>query len=545
VLPTSSGGGVTWPLLWPMGFAAGAGNGTGQLVLQNRGNVDAPLQLRIDGPVVNPAVYHQETGKLLTLQITVAVGDYLLIDTEARTVLLNGTASRRSAVVQGSTWPAMVPGTNTLRITGTQGVSPTVNFAANPDASGITGTTVVRTNLFQNPIFWLNGNFAAAAPGTGGTAAGARQSAQSGWGYGVTTSFRTTWSVATSAVSGGFSFGFMPGIVGTGGFVPYSMAMQVRCSKVQRVRPRIDWYTAGSVFISSTNGPDTVLAANTVTDLQVTAALAPATATQAIGVVEAVVGTSGTTWAVGNWLEFTAVHLEQTNQPLVINAGGVPFTGTFWGDFAPGSYSQPETTFAWTGTAHGSTSTMSLPGVTGYSGTGSGAGAGKAGIITLGGSGATVVAGQKSPPDAPVPGLTKAMVTFAANGGNSALVGIVNGLAPSTQYTWSAYLWLPAGCTYTFIYITASSGSTFWDSPALNASTQTGAWYRLSTVATTDATGALACYAVVIPDGNKGTDRVYATGFLLEQGTALNSYSDTTHPRYVPQLVATARSAWL
>lgn len=111
LLLPSAASGFGFNLAMPFGFGSGGIGGDAQLT--NLGNVDAPLVVRINGPVTNPTV--GINGRTLQLTTTVAAGDFLLIDMEARTVLLNGTASRRSAVVAGSSWPNVPPGTSTLQ----------------------------------------------------------------------------------------------------------------------------------------------------------------------------------------------------------------------------------------------------------------------------------------------------------------------------------------------------------------------------------------------------------------------------------------------
>jgi hypothetical protein len=110
-LPSSGSSGMGFPTGFPFGF--GSGGVGGDVSLLNSGNVDTPLSLRINGPVTNPVV--SVNGVALSLSIDVAAGDYLLIDTESGTVLLNGSAGRRSAVVDGSRFPLAPPGVSTLQ----------------------------------------------------------------------------------------------------------------------------------------------------------------------------------------------------------------------------------------------------------------------------------------------------------------------------------------------------------------------------------------------------------------------------------------------
>lgn len=111
-LPAASGTGLTWPLTWPLSW--GIAQSDSQFIT-NDGNFDAPVSIRIDGPVLNPRIENLTLGKTIELDIDVAVGDYLDIDPDARTVLLNGTASRYSSLTQASQWWLLEPGPNEVR----------------------------------------------------------------------------------------------------------------------------------------------------------------------------------------------------------------------------------------------------------------------------------------------------------------------------------------------------------------------------------------------------------------------------------------------
>lgn len=111
-LPSSSGG-LTWPVTWPVKWTGIAASGV--LSINNPGNVPAPLLLRIDGPVTAPTILHVASGTALTLasSYTVPAGSFLLIDTEARTVLEGGTASRNGWITSRG-WFQLDPGPNDL-----------------------------------------------------------------------------------------------------------------------------------------------------------------------------------------------------------------------------------------------------------------------------------------------------------------------------------------------------------------------------------------------------------------------------------------------
>ena len=113
-LPFSSGGLVrpsTWPRTWT-GIS-----GTGQIIINNPGNTQAPVWLRIDGPL--PAGGHSVThqGKQQTLTFGTAMeleaGGFLTVDMERREVLAQGQ-SARSGYVTSRGWFTLDPGDNLI-----------------------------------------------------------------------------------------------------------------------------------------------------------------------------------------------------------------------------------------------------------------------------------------------------------------------------------------------------------------------------------------------------------------------------------------------
>lgn len=102
-------GGLTFPVLFPVGF--GGGGIGGFLNVVNAGPFECRPLLVITGPCTNPTVANLSIGGApqLTFAITMAVGDTLTIDTDLQTVVYRtaGTSqgvSRRNALVAGSTW---------------------------------------------------------------------------------------------------------------------------------------------------------------------------------------------------------------------------------------------------------------------------------------------------------------------------------------------------------------------------------------------------------------------------------------------------------
>ncbi len=101
------------------GFRSYGDAGTsGRLTAVNEGASAAFPVLRLDGPVANPAIEDVTSGGILQLDATLQAGEYLLIDTRSRAVLLGGSAPRRSWVRAGSVWPVLEPGSNELAYRG-------------------------------------------------------------------------------------------------------------------------------------------------------------------------------------------------------------------------------------------------------------------------------------------------------------------------------------------------------------------------------------------------------------------------------------------
>lgn len=105
--------GLQFPLQFPLNFGAGS---SGAAQVMNRGTAPAPWSAMITGPTPSPQITHVESGQFIRLQnFTVQEGDFLVIDSKLRTILLNGTGSRRGYLDPASDWFALQPGNNTIR----------------------------------------------------------------------------------------------------------------------------------------------------------------------------------------------------------------------------------------------------------------------------------------------------------------------------------------------------------------------------------------------------------------------------------------------
>lgn len=115
--PASSGSNN--PLTAGMYFGGGAG--APNLITNNGWTTTYPL-ITIQGPAINPQITNVTAGAFLKVDTTLGSQDTLVINTDLRTVTLNGI-SRRALLNNASTWFAAPPGTSyyTFTATGTDG----------------------------------------------------------------------------------------------------------------------------------------------------------------------------------------------------------------------------------------------------------------------------------------------------------------------------------------------------------------------------------------------------------------------------------------
>lgn len=113
VLPVTEEG-FSFPFSFP--FAFGAVSSGGSLNLTNEGSFPTPVVFRIDGPVESPRIENITTGKFIELDLELTEGQYLLVITgpDHPKVLLNGEQSRMSALVSGSRFFDLEPGSNNV-----------------------------------------------------------------------------------------------------------------------------------------------------------------------------------------------------------------------------------------------------------------------------------------------------------------------------------------------------------------------------------------------------------------------------------------------
>lgn len=113
-LPFSEGG-LTFPITFPITFTGASG--TGVLRVNNPGNTQAPVWLRIDGPIPAGGWTVTHVGKKQSLTFSTALalstGEFVTVDMDRREVLAQGQAPR-SGYVTSRGWFSLDPGDNDI-----------------------------------------------------------------------------------------------------------------------------------------------------------------------------------------------------------------------------------------------------------------------------------------------------------------------------------------------------------------------------------------------------------------------------------------------
>ena len=125
----NAGSGFAFPIVWPISFGTGPIGGSFQVT--NLGNFGSRPVFTITGPVTNPNIQNASSGQELAFNIDLADGDSLVIDTDARSIVLNGTAGRRNALTASSQWFELAPGISTIEFQAfSSSASPTLQMTA-------------------------------------------------------------------------------------------------------------------------------------------------------------------------------------------------------------------------------------------------------------------------------------------------------------------------------------------------------------------------------------------------------------------------------
>lgn len=118
-LSTTSGG-LTFAATAP--FVFGSAGSSSVMECVNAGTFPTSWVATFTGPLVAPGLVELSTGRTVSFPgVTLAAGESLVVDADARTVMLNGTASRYSWLSSFSRWFDLQPGSTSVQLTGASG----------------------------------------------------------------------------------------------------------------------------------------------------------------------------------------------------------------------------------------------------------------------------------------------------------------------------------------------------------------------------------------------------------------------------------------
>lgn len=109
-------------------FGFGGSSGSDGAFVNNLGNRATPPIFTITGPCSNPTIRDETYGHALSFSIDLAAGETLVINTQYKTVRLNGTVNRRGTLANAD-WFYLEPGQTFLRYNAVTGTGSSLNVA--------------------------------------------------------------------------------------------------------------------------------------------------------------------------------------------------------------------------------------------------------------------------------------------------------------------------------------------------------------------------------------------------------------------------------
>lgn len=109
--PTSVGANFPWVFDPTIEFGLTTG---GTFVVDNPGTADTWPVLTLRGPLTDPVIRHQGTGKFMELDTTLTSDDEVVIDMRNKTVVLNGSSNYLYTRTTDSEWFSLAPDSNVI-----------------------------------------------------------------------------------------------------------------------------------------------------------------------------------------------------------------------------------------------------------------------------------------------------------------------------------------------------------------------------------------------------------------------------------------------
>jgi hypothetical protein len=113
--------GFGFPLAFDFGFGGITGVADPGFVV-NLGNRSTPVRMLVHGPIHNPHIVNETVGRQMVFDLDIATGEWLEIDSAARTIRTSNGENRRYAL-RAPAWFDLVPGDNVIRLQSEGGTS--------------------------------------------------------------------------------------------------------------------------------------------------------------------------------------------------------------------------------------------------------------------------------------------------------------------------------------------------------------------------------------------------------------------------------------
>ena len=97
----STGGSFSIPFSIPFSFVGGV---DGSVAVTNSGDVSTFPTITLNGPLTNPRILNETTGRFIQINETINMGEYIIINTQNKTVLLNGSSNKIGSMTDNSDW---------------------------------------------------------------------------------------------------------------------------------------------------------------------------------------------------------------------------------------------------------------------------------------------------------------------------------------------------------------------------------------------------------------------------------------------------------
>lgn len=110
-LTPPTGGGVIYPVIYPIIFASASG---GSQSIVNDGNAEAWPIITLDGPLNTPRIFNQTLGREIVLNMTLATGAQIIIDMKNKTIIQGGITNQIDKKTGTSRWWWLDPGSNLI-----------------------------------------------------------------------------------------------------------------------------------------------------------------------------------------------------------------------------------------------------------------------------------------------------------------------------------------------------------------------------------------------------------------------------------------------